>query len=202
MIAARHRVTLALTAFAFATSALVYPWLPDRVPIHFDIRGHADGFASRLVGAFLVPIVLLVMTIVEKVRRAANSAMRRSTVLVSAFLLLVHVFMLRAALTQGSFGDGFWLVTGVFFVAIGLVLPRVPRNLFVGVRTPWSLRSPDVWARSQRVGGYALVAGGIGLSFSSAMSGQAAIAMRAISIFGAAIVSIGYSYVAAKTSET
>ncbi|NLF34561.1 MAG: SdpI family protein, partial [Clostridiales bacterium] len=36
---------------------------------------------------------------------------------------------------------------------IGHILPRVKSNFFMGVRTPWTLSDPDVWDRTQRLGG-------------------------------------------------
>ena len=39
---------------------------------------------------------------------------------------------------------------GALFVMLGLVMPRVRRNPWVGVRTPWTLASDENWARTHR----------------------------------------------------
>jgi uncharacterized membrane protein len=109
--------------------------------------------------------------------------------------------VLRAALGDGTLGNAVWLVTGLAFVGLGLLMPRLRANRFVGLRTPWSMSSPEAWARSQRVGGAAMLVAGLMLAVSSTWSGAPAVALRVVAVFGAAIVSVGYSYVAAKTSS-
>jgi len=183
---------------AFAASAATYLWLPDRMPTHFDLAGHPDGYSSRTFGAFLLPVFMLAIVVLA---RRPNRALQMACAIVSAFALALHVLVLRAALSGGGLGDVFWLVAGVFFVAIGLVLPRLPHNRWVGVRTPWSMRSPEVWARSQRAGGYALVAAGVLVMISCTMTGSVALALRGVAIVGAGAVSIVYSYIAAKKLE-
>lgn len=194
------KVSLSATGLALAVSAAVYPWLPERVPVHFNLAGEANGWASRPIGAFMLPAFMLVAMVIDVARRGANPAIGTTTALVSAFSLVLHVLVLRAALTGDPLSDAIWFLTGLFFVLIGLVLPRLRRNLWIGVRTPWSLSSPEAWAQSQRVGGRAMAIAGLFVLLSSAWSGPAMTALRAMAILGAAVVSIGYSYVAARTS--
>src|SRR5262249_41133047 len=52
-------VAFGLIAAILAGSAAVYGSLPDRVPIHWNIRGEVDGYGSRTLAAFLMPAVLL-----------------------------------------------------------------------------------------------------------------------------------------------
>ena len=42
------------------------------------------------------------------------------------------------------------LVLGVVYLAVGLI-PAVPRNRYVGVRTPWTRRSDHAWRESNRL---------------------------------------------------
>ena len=39
-------------------------------------------------------------------------------------------------------------------------MPKSDRNGSFGVRTPWSLSNDEVWRKSQRFGGYAMIAAG------------------------------------------
>jgi hypothetical protein len=63
------------------------------------------------------------------------------------------------------------------------------------------MSSPEAWARSQRAGGYAMLVAGVLIALSSMWSGAAAMALRLLAFLGAAVVSILYSYVAARTSS-
>lgn len=194
-----RRVAWGSTALAFASSIAVYSWLPALVPTHFDLAGHPDNFAPRLVGAFVLPVFMIVANIVERGARGVNPAITITTSMVCAFFLALHVLVLRAALTGAGLGDGMWLLLGAFFVALGLVLPRVRRNLWVGVRTPWAMRSPEVWARTQRVGGATMIASGAVFMLSSFGTGTLTTALRVFALLVGAIVPIVYSW---RTSRT
>jgi uncharacterized membrane protein len=195
------QVTLASTAVAFATSLAAYPRLPERIPVHFDFAGNPNGFASRWPGAFVLPAAMLVLVGIDLARRGANAAIGTTMALLSAFFLVLHVLSLRAALTTARLGGAVWFVTGVAFVGLGLVMPRVRRNRWVGVRTRWAMSSPEAWARSQRAGGYTLAVAGVLFVLSSASNGIAAQALRALAILGTLIVPIVYSYLAARASS-
>jgi uncharacterized membrane protein len=195
------KVTLASTGLAFAATVAVFPWLPERFPTHFDVAGNPNNFAPRAVGAFLLPAFMVVLIAIDLVRRGANAAIGATTSIVSVFFLFLQVLMLRAALSGGGLGNAVWLVMGVAFFALGLIMPRVRRNRWVGLRTRWSMSSPEAWARSQRAGGFAMIVAGSLLALSSTWDGASAHALRLLAIFGAAFVSIAYSYVAARTSS-
>lgn len=50
---------------------------------------------------------------------------------------------------------------GVLFVLLGNLMGKLRPNYFAGIRTPWTLESPTVWARTHQLGGRVMVAGGI-----------------------------------------
>ena len=58
-------------------------------------------------------------------------------------------------------GRGAALVAGIAFVICGNIMPKSDRNEACGLRTPWSLSNDEVWRKSQRFGGYAMIASGV-----------------------------------------
>ena len=193
-----NRLAIGAVVLMFAVSVAVYPWLPEVVPIHFDLRGTPDGFASRAFGAFLLPVISLALLALLRLKSAAALA----TTLVLWFFVGMHVLVLRAALDGAGLGGALWVLCGAFFVALGLVLPRVRRNRWVGVRTPWALRSPENWARTQRIGGQAMLACGVVVLLTAWGAGPVALALRGVAILGASIVPVAYSWWASRTLST
>ena len=55
----RKYLPLLFIAVTLLISALAYGHLPERVPSHWNARGEVDGYLSRGLGAFLLPIVVL-----------------------------------------------------------------------------------------------------------------------------------------------
>jgi uncharacterized membrane protein len=195
-----HRLGLGAALLSLAVSVVVFPWLPSLVPTHFDLAGHPDGFSSRAFGAFLLPAISLVACVL--VRRTTNPGASITVALVAWFLLGMHVLVLHAALAGGGLGGAMWVLCGAFFVAMGLVLPRVRRNRWVGVRTPWAMRSPENWARTQRVGGQAMIASGAFVLLSACGTGPLVLAVRALAIVGASVVPIAYSWWSSRRLST
>jgi uncharacterized membrane protein len=104
----------------------------------------------------------------------------RALALVTAVLMTsVHVVVLRAVLSPlPQLGNTIWVLLGALFVALGILLPRTRRNPFFGVRTPFALASDENWARTQRVGAWTMVAGGV-VTIAAGLVGLRAVALGA-----------------------
>jgi uncharacterized membrane protein len=180
----RTLAIVALLADAVLSAAL-YPRLPERVPVHWNLSGHVDRYGGRLEVVLLGPVLLvglwLVMLVLSRIdpRRAARAA---STVSTSEpdvageadgsywtfiHLVLVALALLHAGLLLAVSG---LLATperlGAVAIALFLVLPgnfmgRLRPNWFVGIRTPWTLASDEVWRRTHRLAAVLMVAGGL-----------------------------------------
>lgn len=198
--------SLALVAAPLLASALAYGRLPARVPVHFDLHGTADGFAPRVVGALLLPAIsLAVWALVrgaprllrgEARARALSSPLPATALLVTALLAGLHFVILDVALSgaQGA-GRGLGFVLAGFSVAVGLLFPKLRRNRFVGIRTPRSLASDEVWQRTHRVGGALFVLAGV-VGLAATALGHVPVAMGAL--VAASLASAVASYVVAR----
>lgn len=168
----RKWIPLLIVAAAFIASAVVYPRLPETMPTHFDMSGQPNGWSSRLFGAWVVPLFLLLMWGLVRVLPAIDprgsnyakfgGAFEGIIVSIMLFMLGMHVVVLRASLgyplaMQRVIPFGI----GVLFIVIGNLLPRARPNWFVGIRTPWTLSSDRVWEKTHRLGGRLFVAGGV-----------------------------------------
>jgi uncharacterized membrane protein len=81
----------------------------------------------------------------------------------------------------------------LFFLLIGLVLGRVPRNFWIGVRTPWTLADEQVWDQTHRMSAWLFVAAGL-IGIVIALLGLPLL-IGFIAIIVAAVVPIVYSLV-------
>ena len=145
-------------------SLAVYNQLPDIVPTHWNIAGEADGFSGKLEAVLFAPALSLGLLVLLNVlpnidpRRFAyedfQSAYRFIVNSLIAFFLFIHVLTLGAGLGwQIEIGRAISAGVGVLFLLMGEVMPRVRRNYFVGVRTPWTLSSDEVWRKTHRFSG-------------------------------------------------
>lgn len=51
---------------AFAASIVVYGRLPEQLPVHWDMNGNPNGWAPQPFGAFLAPVLLLVIAAIKR----------------------------------------------------------------------------------------------------------------------------------------
>jgi uncharacterized membrane protein len=162
---------MVIILLAFTASALAYPHLPARMPIHWGAEGQVNGWASRTVGALMAPMTALVLWLVLRFLPRLDSRYDASTALASGYSTLVNAvitFLVGVHLLVLGYGLGWPLrmtallqvLVGVLNIVIGNVLPRLPPNRFAGVRTRRTLSSPEAWARANRIGGRAFMIGG------------------------------------------
>ncbi|SFR43258.1 DUF1648 domain-containing protein [Halogeometricum limi] len=86
-------VTAAYAVLAVATVAglLAYPSLPERMAVHFGVGGQPDGYAPRLFGVLVVPVVgLVVLGVMQQVSTPADPIPDAFLLALAAFLAYVH----------------------------------------------------------------------------------------------------------------
>lgn len=156
------RITLAVIAALVLGTLAVFPALPAQVPIHMDLHGDVDGFAPRALGAAILPLSTLFVFAVTRLGGGDRPGARRAAVLTVLFLGALQVLILKMALAGStSAGTALAAVLGAFDLALGLVLPRVRRNRWIGIRLPWTLASDENWARTHVFAGRLFVASGL-----------------------------------------
>ncbi len=205
-------VSLGVIGLTAAVTAAVYERLPLRMATHWDLEGNANGWMSRAMGASFAPLMALglwafirffprVLPKTEK-RRLGDAASGVVAMLTAVFVSAVHVLVLYVAIVPGaSLSRVIWIVLGAFYVALGLVLPRIKRNALMGIRTPWTLTSDENWARTQRVGGYAMVVGGIVAAVCGVVGGPTGGLFAIAALLLSAVIPAGYSLIFARRHD-
>ena len=193
-----------MIAFALA----VYGRLPEQVPTHFGLSGEPDGWTPRLPGAFLMPLlaagVYLLLIVLRRIDpRGANYSRFEETWWV--FLNVIALLMTALHVLSLGFAIG-WpidmaravtVTVGLLFVGLGNYMPRLRSNWWMGIRTPWTLESEEVWRDTHRVGGWAFVAAGLLVVLAGLLLEPGLRAWASGIAFGTAIViPLVYSYVA------
>ena len=202
----RPWVPLAIVAAAFVLSVVLYGRLPERFATHWDAAGTANGWSGRAKGAFLLPWIMLavaaLLLVLPRVDpRRANYEKFGGVYALIVYSVLGIQLVLHAAILAVALGwhvpiDTLAIVSmGVLLIATGIVLPRTHSNFFVGIRTPWTLSSDSVWARTHQVGGYTMTAAGLVVILSAALPGRARLAVMFTAVVVGVLVPVVYSYV-------
>ncbi len=161
----RKWIPAALILAALAASVLYYPHLPEQMPTHWGLSGEPNGWSSRLWGAWMLPFLMAIIWVImravphldPKHANYANFAGVYETLIVATlvFMLGAHLLILAAAMGQVlDMGRFVMAGIGAFLIVIGVILPRIHPNWFVGIRTPWTMSSDLSWDRTHRLGGW------------------------------------------------
>jgi uncharacterized membrane protein len=198
---------LAILMIPFIAAILIYPHLPEQVPIHWNIQGEADNFGSRAFGAFFLPVLNIVMYLLfiflpKLDPKRANYSKFESSYRTIRYALHIFFLLLFGATIAAALGYpvdiGKWVPAGValLFIVMGNIMGRVRYNYFVGFRLPWTLASEEVWRRTHRFGSGLMVVGGVIAFFGVIFTREtAAFVILMAGIFVPIIITAVYSYV-------
>ena len=168
--------TLFLGGFGFVLlttlyTVAMYARLPERIATHWNIHGEPDQYSPKFWGVAFGPLMQLGMLLLflvlpsispERARlEASGDVYGKVCLTVVAFMGFVQVLIIQSAL--GMQDTAKWIIAGVLvlFGYIGNIITKARRNYFMGIRTPWTLESEDVWNRTHRLGGRLMVLGSI-----------------------------------------
>lgn len=167
----REWLFLMIVIVPFIIAILVYPYMPDQVPSHWNINGEIDDYSSRTFGAFFLPILNIGMyvlfIILPKLDPKRDNYLKFAgsyrIIRYSIHIFFIILFGLTVLVSLGYPVEmDFWIPVGVaiLFMVIGGSMGRVKHNYFVGFKFPWTLANEAVWNRTHQVGSKAMVIGG------------------------------------------
>ncbi|MRX83263.1 SdpI family protein [Eggerthella guodeyinii] len=169
-----YRAVFILVALNLAMAAAFLALMPDQVPVHFGANGDANRIGSKYEHLWFPALALvfglgLAFTAKRSDPRDGGKLLKADIALL-ALLAMFSIYVYANAFPDGGspFSADFFnvsrggaLIAGIAFIVCGNVMPKSDRNGSFGVRTPWSLSNDEVWRKSQRFGGYAMIVAGV-----------------------------------------
>src|SRR6266540_1592690 len=178
-----HLLSSGFIVLSFVMTAVLYNRLPEWVPTHWNARGDANGFMPKPWGPFLLPLTMaftyVLLVVLPRISpqgyrmdrfKAVFELMQASLL---AFLFLLTVLALLAGIGVAvPMNRAIFAGLGLLFIVLGNFMGKVTKNFFVGIRTPWTLASDEVWLRTHRLGGKLFVLAGLAVLVSSLLGGS------------------------------
>lgn len=191
----------------FLTGIIVYPYLPDKIPMHWNFKGEIDRYGSKFEGTFAIPIMVLIIYLgllylpyIDPKRE--NYPKFEKVYQVIKYLFVIVFSILHYSVIISALGGPKNLVPkivpislGILFIILGNYMPRIKYNWFVGVRTPWTLSNEEVWKRTHRFSGYLFVIAGILMLLAGFLPSYLNIIIGLSGVLFALIFSIIYSLI-------
>jgi len=170
----KYKKTLILTTILLllpmVVGLLLWNRLPEQVPIHWNIEGEVDGWGSRAMLVFFLPLFMIAIQWIcilataadPKNKQQADKPIRLVLWLVPVISLITHGATYAAALGLTVEVQQLMLpVLGIVFILIGNYLPKCRRNYTIGIKIPWTLHDDENWTKTHRLAGILWTVGGV-----------------------------------------
>lgn len=196
---------LFLIALSAIASIYFYLNFPEMVPTHWNFAGEVDAYGPRTINAFLLPVVILGMYILfifipfldpkkERYEEFRSTYHNFKNVLVLFMSVLYFIIGFSALGYNIPVGAIIPALIGLLFVFIGSIMGKLKPNWFMGIRTPWTLSSEEVWKKTHLMGGKIFMAAGILMIVSAAMPISFRLPIFILAIILMSLGTVGYSY--------
>ncbi|QDX93193.1 DUF1648 domain-containing protein [Brevibacillus laterosporus] len=168
----KHWFFLLIFSITVLISICSLPYLPAEVALHWNASGEVDGYNSKWYAVSFGPLLMLLLYVMMNVLpkfdpRQDTYTKAKSTYLMTRYVVIVFMLVIHCIVILNGLGYNLDIgliinmLVGLLFVFIGNVMPRMKPSYFVGIRTPWTLASDEVWRKTHFVGGRLFVLGGI-----------------------------------------
>jgi uncharacterized membrane protein len=161
---------------------LLWEQLPERMATHWGVNGEADGWSSRPVAVFGMPLFLLAIHwlgvwVTGQDRRNRNQSEK---VLQMMFWIAPVISLLGCGSTYASaLGQPLridrlaLLLLGIVFAIVGNYLPKCRQNYTIGIKIVWTLSDEENWNATHRLAGKLWMIGGLLLMLCAFLTGPA-----------------------------
>lgn len=149
-------------------------YMPSIIPTHYGFSGKADAWGSKYQ-SLIMPIITIVSCGIfiplisytaKKSKKADKQSIRILTAtnigMVVVFNVVSYAFLYITLNKIDDLGVSFlgkipMIITGFLFLIIGIFIPKAKKGTAIGVRTRATRSDDEIWTKTQKVGGKALV---------------------------------------------
>ncbi|WP_287388320.1 SdpI family protein [Lachnospira sp.] len=184
-----RKIMCVLALVNLVVMAVLMSFLPEKMPMHYDLNGVVDRWGSKYEN-FIFPIIIIVMGIFwiafsmyfeRKARKTSEEKEIKSLeanakvldivgLCQTLFFIFMEAFGLYKAInlintdatTMSVDSTKIEIIgTGVLLIVLANFMTKAKMNKYVGIRTSYSMYNDRTWRKSNRFGAYALMISGL-----------------------------------------
>ncbi len=155
----------------------LWPHLPDKVPLHWNINGEIDRYGNKaelIIIPILLPLLIYIVFLVipkidpkNKLNKMGNK-LQSLKALLTIITSIIALFILYSVKIQNLPNPNYSILgIGVLFVILGNYFKTIQPNYFIGIKTPWTLENETIWKETHRMAGKLWLIGGLVVIFTS-----------------------------------
>lgn len=163
-------ITSLITLAPILIGVLFWDRLPDQIATHFGQGNVPDGWSSKPMAVFGLPLILVALHLFC-IFITLNDPKKKNIgrkILPIIFWMIPIISLLVNSATYGiALGLKIdielivSLLLGLLFIIFGNYMSKIRQNYTVGIRLPWTLSSEDNWDKTHRLAGKLWIVGGL-----------------------------------------
>lgn len=145
---------------------VLYPKLPNQIPMHWGINGQPNAYTSKLFGILFLPLFLVIVNLIVQwsFQYAKQTNLKLERVVVWLLPILSVIFQTITLSEAMGYRLNILVLTmiivGIMLMLLGNYIPKTRQNKLIGYRINPTQVSPDTWQKTNRLGGIMLVLSG------------------------------------------
>ncbi len=166
------KVNLGIVLLMFFASWYLIPYLPDKIPMHWNILGQVDNYMSKIPAVFIIPALSLIMLILFQILPTFDPKKEKyklfkkewdviQVVFIGFFTYLQFIILYISLNPETKMIPLMFIGLGALFILLGNYLSKIRQNYFIGIKVPWTLASEDNWNKTHRFASWCFVVAGI-----------------------------------------
>lgn len=163
-------ITSLITLAPILIGVLFWDRLPDQIATHFGQGNVPDGWSSKPMAVFGLPLILVALHLFC-IFITLNDPKKKNIgrkILPIIFWMIPIISLLVNSATYGiALGLKIdielivSLLLGLLFIIFGNYMSKIRQNYTVGIRLPWTLSSEVNWDKTHRLAGKLWIVGGV-----------------------------------------
>jgi uncharacterized membrane protein len=158
--------------------AVIWKSLPEKVAMHFDLRGNPDRYGNKSELLLMVAILCImsiglffILSNIYRIDPKKYAVENKDRLIRIAFVISFFMSAISCFIIYSSAKEGFELGIRYIFAAVGLLMcvlgnymHTIKPNYFAGFRLPWTLSNEENWRKTHLLGGKLWFAGGLAIA--------------------------------------
>lgn len=188
----------------FALSLYMAPCI-TKVPTHWNAQGEIDAYSSKTFAVLFFPLLTIAMYLLMLFLPRTDPLKENYQYFEKQYyfirlmlvLMFAGIFFFMFLATMGYKLNIMYFIVpflSVFFIIMGIFMPKIKKNWFVGIKTPWTLQSDEVWIKTHKFARTSMIIGGILAFFTVFLKSEVAFSFFITVVLVSALLPVLYSY--------
>lgn len=162
-------LAVAICLIPMIAGVILYDKLPDRIATNYDFTMKESGYSSKVFVVFVMPLIFAAVLFGSLVylRNVKHKGSLGKTIPIiqiffpTAVILVFGLLFLSALDMLKDIGFSVCLIVSLLMIYLGNYMPKIRKNWIIGIRTPHTLKSEELWYRTHRIAGVCVTLSGV-----------------------------------------